>query len=86
MRLSRIQIAKQETENLKKIAARYEKMDSTAAAEILTAMCENGQPADAVKILYIMSERSAGKVIGEIADRKLAAQLLEQMKRIEQEG
>lgn len=84
--LAQIRINREEAANLKKIAARYEKIDSATGAEILMAMCANDQHADAVKILYLMSERAAAKVLVEVTDRKLAAELLTRMKRIEQEG
>jgi len=86
MRRTRVLVTRQEQANLKKIAAKYEKMDSTAAAEIMTEMCANKQMDDPVKILFLMSDRSAGKVLAAMTDRKLAARMLAQMKRIEQEG
>jgi len=86
MRRTRVLLGKQEQANLKKMAARYEKMKSEAAAEIMTEMCRNNQVDDPVKILFLMSERSAAKVLAAMTDRKLAARLLERMKRIEQEG
>jgi flagellar motility protein MotE (MotC chaperone) len=55
-----------EKANLVKIAATYDKMDPTQSAKILTTMVSNNQIKDAVKILYYMSERSAGKLLGEI--------------------
>jgi len=86
VRRTRIQVQQQERANIKKIATIYEKKDPTAAGEILVAMCANGQSDDAVKILYFMSERSAGKILSDIPDRKLVAQLYEQMKRVETGG
>jgi flagellar motility protein MotE (MotC chaperone) len=55
-----------EKTNLVKIAATYDKMDPTQSAKILTTMAGNNQIKDAVKILYYMSERNAGKLLGEI--------------------
>lgn len=55
-----------EKANLQRIAATYDKMDTTQSAKILTTMVTNNQTKDAVKILYYMSERSAGKLLGEI--------------------
>jgi flagellar motility protein MotE (MotC chaperone) len=55
-----------EKANLQRIAATYDKMDTTQSAKIVTAMVTNNQTKDAVKILYYMSERSAGKLLGEI--------------------
>jgi flagellar motility protein MotE (MotC chaperone) len=86
LRASRITIAKEELENLRKIALIYQSKDSTAAAETIIAMCKNNQEDDAVKILFFMSERSAGKVLSEIQDRALVANIYEHMKRIRNEG
>jgi flagellar motility protein MotE (MotC chaperone) len=83
---SRVSIAKQEEANLKKTAAIYEKMDPASGSEYLTEMCANKQEQDVVKILYLMSERSAAKVLAEMTDTSLAARLTEMMKRIQQEG
>jgi chromosome segregation ATPase len=83
---SRERIARQEQANLKNIAAKYEKLDEDAGSDILVSMCENGQEADAVKILYYLSERTTAKMLGAIPDRELAARLLERMKRIQEEG
>ena len=86
LRQSRIRITKQELANLKRIAQFNEKKDPVAAAETLVVMCKNKQYDDAVKILYLMSERSAGKVLSEMTDRELEAQLYQRMKLIEPEG
>lgn len=86
LRQSRLLIHKQEQANLKNIAAKYENLDEEAGSEILVSMCENGQESDAVKILYYLSERTTAKMLGAIPDRNLAAQLLDRMKRIEEEG
>jgi flagellar motility protein MotE (MotC chaperone) len=82
---SRLTITDSELANLRKTAAIYEKMDSAAAADVLTEMCKV-QSDDPVKILYYMTERSAGKVLAEIDNRELAAFLSRELKRIEQEG
>ncbi len=86
LRQSRVRITKQELANLKRIAKFNEKKDPAAAAETLVVMCKNKQYDDAVKILYFMSERSAGKVLSEMTDRELEAQLYQRMKLIEPEG
>ena len=86
LKQSRIEVRREELANLQMIADSYEKMDATVGAEILTEMYANNQGDDAVKILYLMSERGRGKVIVEITDRKLAAKLFEQMKLITNSG
>lgn len=79
-------IARQEEANLKKTAAIYEKMEPAAGGAILSQMCANQQEQDVVKILHLMSERSAAKVLAEMPDKSLAARLSEKMKRIGREG
>lgn len=76
-----------EKTNLQRIAATYDKMDPAQCAKILTTMASNDQLQDAVKILYYMSERTAGKVIGEIGagSPEAAAALSLQLKRIKEQ-
>ena len=71
---------------MRAIAATYEKMSSSDAAEILTQMCRNGQEQDVVKILFLTSDRATGKILSAITDRELAGRLTEKMKWVEQEG
>lgn len=66
IRESLTEIESVEKTNLQRIAATYDKMDPAQSAKILTAMVTNNQVKDAVKILYYMSERNAGKLLGEI--------------------
>jgi len=86
LKASRVSIGQEELANLRKIAQIYQSKDSVAAAETIVAMYKNNQQNDAVRILYFMSERSAGKVLSEIEDRALVADIYEQMKRIRTEG
>jgi flagellar motility protein MotE (MotC chaperone) len=79
---TRTAIDKDEEANLKRMAAVYDKMDVAAAGRILEAMCANKQNGDAVRILHFMTDRSVAKVLAEFTDKRLAAQLSEQMKRI----
>ncbi len=83
---SRIRIAQEEKANLKKTAQIYEKMDAASGGRILLGLCEGQQIDDAVKILYYMGDRSAAKLLAEINDKALAAQLTELLKRIREEG
>lgn len=86
--IKRDQIAmkQQEVRNLQKIAANFEKTDPTVVAKILTNMCADARYQDAVKILYLMSERATGKILGKIEDDKLASILVQQMTLVKQEG
>ncbi len=83
---TRVQIAKTEQSNMKRIATMCEKMDSTSSSQMITGMCKNNQEDDAVKILYYMSERSAGKLLSEITDKTLAAQLCGKLKKVQEKG
>lgn len=83
---SQILVAQQEKENLKKTALIYEKMDAASGCRILEAMCANRQEADAVKILHYMSDRAAAKLLSEITDKQLAANLTEKMKQFKEQS
>jgi len=83
---NRIAIAADETKNLKRTAAVYDRMDPAAGGQILQSMCTGNQSSDAVKILYYMSERSVAKLLSEMSDKKLAGSLIEQLKRIKEQG
>ncbi len=91
---SRLQIEKQETNNLASIAATYDKMDSSSASLIITNMCEKPDSGketsginsfdDAVKILYFMGDRTKAKLLADLAVSKpeLAADLSRRLKQI----
>jgi flagellar motility protein MotE (MotC chaperone) len=87
IRDSLIEIETIEKGNLQRIAATYDKMDSTQAGKILATMASNKQTLDAVKILYYMSERSAGKLLGEIgnASPEVAGALIIQLKQVKEQ-
>ncbi|MCE5326309.1 MAG: hypothetical protein LLG01_07815 [Planctomycetaceae bacterium] len=83
---ARVTVSAEERVNLKRAASIYEMMDPVRGGQILGEMCTNNQEDDAVRILYLMSERSAGKVLQEIKDKGLAARLFEKMKQIREQG
>ncbi|MCK4625571.1 MAG: hypothetical protein KAV00_09700 [Phycisphaerae bacterium] len=83
---TRVRIAKTEQSNMKRIATMCEKMDSANGSQMLIGMCQNNQEDDAVKILYYMSERSAGKLLAEITDKTLAAKLCGKLKKVQEKG
>ncbi len=83
---TRVRIDKTEQSNMKRIAAMCEKMDTASSSQMLTGMCQNNQEDDAVKILYYMSERSAGKLLSEITDKTLAAKLCGKLKKVQEKG
>jgi flagellar motility protein MotE (MotC chaperone) len=81
-----LKIKKTEQTNMKNLAARYDKMSTDLATNIMINMASNNQLNDAVKIMYYMSERTSGKLLGEIGNSKpnLAALISLQLKRIKE--
>lgn len=91
---SRIEIAQSEKANIIKIAATYDKMESSSASKILTNLCKNetqnsvstnsSNMNDAVKILYYMTERTKAKLLAELvtSEPELAAVLCQKLKTI----
>lgn len=81
-----ININKVELENIQKNAAIYDKIPAAEGSKILERMCANNQKYDAAKLLRYMTERAAAKVLAEMKDKDLAAELLEIMKRLKEES
>ena len=76
-----------EKDNLVKLAACYDKMETDKAAQTVFTMMENSQIEDAAKLIYYMSDRNAAKLIGEIASKnsEYAAQISEKLKRVKEQ-
>ena len=68
-----------EQQNLKKLGKMYESMKPDQAALAMKSLDET----TAVKLLFIMSERTAGKVLGSM-DTEMAAKISERMRRLRQ--
>ena len=70
-------------DNMQRIASTYDKMDAKQASKIIINMASNKQLDDAVKIIYLMSERTSADLLGEIAATKpdLASLLSAELKR-----
>lgn len=81
-----LQISSTEKENLVRIAATYDKMDATNASKIIVNMASSQQLNDAVKIIHLMSERTAAKLLGEISATKpeLASLLSTELKKVKE--
>lgn len=81
-----IEISGIEATNMQKIANTYNTMDSTQASKILISMASHNQLNDAVMIIYYMTERTAGKLLGEISSSQpeLASMFCMQLKRIKE--
>ena len=83
-----IEIEALERTNLQRLAGTYEKMDATQAGKIMLSMAANNQLQDAVKFLYYMNDRNAGKLLGEIGSTQpdIAGVLSLQLKRVKEGG
>lgn len=77
---TRIEIDKDERMNLTKMAGLYDTMAPENAAKILQQMADGGKMDTAVKVLAQMKPAKASRVLSEMPDAALAAQLLEKMK------
>ena len=65
-----LEIETTEKKNLIRIAAAYDKMDVAQSSEIMINMASGQQLDDAVKIMYLMTERTVAKLLGEISTTK----------------
>ena len=83
-----LQVETIEQANFQRLAATYDKMETTQASTILTNMASGPQASDAIKILYYMSERTAAKVLGDIGTKQpeLAAMISMKLKRVQESG
>ncbi len=85
---TKLEIEATEQENLKSIAAAYDKMDSESAGKILMNMVKNSNSPtssdDAVKILYFMTERTKAKVLASMAEAEpaVSAYICQRLKRM----
>lgn len=77
-----VQLQKEEQDNLKKMSGMYNSMAPDVAARILQNLADTGKMDTAAKILGQMQERQAAKVLAELTDAGLAAQLVEKLKSI----
>lgn len=75
-----IEIDGMEQKNIKQLAAMYDSMEPSTAAELMQEMADKGKMDMAVKILSTMRERSAANVISQITDRTTTVQLMERLK------
>ncbi|MGH7168676.1 MAG: MotE family protein [Gemmataceae bacterium] len=75
-----LQMQKDEQANLKKKSGMYNSMSPESAARILQNLADTGKMDTAVKVLDLMQERQAAKVLAELTDAGLAAQLVEKLK------
>ena len=81
-----VAIEQAEHSNLKKTAEIYGKMEALRAAAILTTMYADGQQETVVKLLYLMTDRSAAKVLEAVVDPKVSAQITEKLQQVVRES
>lgn len=74
------EMAGHEKDNMKKMAGMYDNMPAENAAKIIQHMADNGTMDTAVKLLASMKDRQAAKVLAEMPDPSLAAQLSERLR------
>ena len=81
-----VKIKDDEAVNLKRTATIYDKMDSSSSSKIMINMCKSNQINDAVKLINYMTERTAAKVLGEIAtaEPQIAADMCQGLKRLKE--
>lgn len=81
-----VEIDQLEKTNFQRLAGTYEKMEVAQAGKIMVTMAAGSQLQDSVKIIYYMTDRSAAKLLGEIAMAKpeLAMIISSQLKRIKE--
>ena len=84
LRNSLLEIETTEKSNIQSIAGRYDKMEIPQASKIMVSMVSNYQLDVAAKIVYYMSERTSGKLLGEIGNTQpeLAVVLCSQLKKM----
>jgi len=68
-------ISAAESENLKKTADIYGKMDVARAADVLSEMYSRGDRDSVIKIISLMDEGKAAKALGGMKDAKLCADI-----------
>lgn len=69
-----------EKKNLERMAGLYDAMAPETAGPILKQMADSGRMDTAVKVLALMKERQAARVLEALGDTMLAAQLLDRMR------
>ena len=75
-----IMLSDSEAANIRKMAEMFNTMSADSAALMLQAMANSGNITTAVQVLARMNPRNAGKVLAEMPDKALAAQLTERIK------
>ena len=75
-----IDITQNEEKNFLKLAEMYNAMPPENAAKIMQQLADTGKLETAVKVLSQMKETKAAKVLAEMTDQGLAAQLVEKMR------
>ncbi|HEX4611428.1 MAG TPA: hypothetical protein VH092_24760 [Urbifossiella sp.] len=69
-----------EAKNIDRMSKLFDSMAPEAAAPILLQMANSGKLDTAARVLVQMKERQAARLLGELGDTNLAAQLLDRMR------
>lgn len=81
-----LRLQKEEQDNLKKMSLMYNNMPPESAAKIMRSLADTGKMDTAVKVLGMMQEKQAAKVLAELGDAGLAVQMLERLKGLRKPG
>ncbi len=80
-----ILIVQAEASNLDQIAKIYAKMEPVQAAAVLAQMYSSGEEELVVKVVHLMQDRSAAKVLEAMTDPLLSAQITEKLRTVRQD-
>lgn len=77
---------REEQARIRQVASIYESMAPDHAAKILTQMADSGNLDMAAQIISLIKDRHAARILAEMHDPSLGAQLLEKIKGLRQQG
>jgi flagellar motility protein MotE (MotC chaperone) len=80
LKKTQLEIEANEKKNLDRIATLSDSMPADTAAKVLQQLADGGKMDTAVKVLAQMKERQAARVLAEMPDPALAAQLIDKMR------
>jgi len=85
LKTSVMEITDIERSNMQLIAGKYDEMKPEQSGPIVIQMMANKQIKDVVMILYYMNDKKAARLLGNL-DPKIAAVLLDRLKRVTESG
>lgn len=82
----KLELDSNERKNIERMATLYDSMTPEAAAQTMKQMSDTGRLDTAVKILSLMKERQAARLLDALGDPMLAAQMLDRMRGLKPVG